>query len=110
MILQERPDPAQVVPVRVRSTKNTAWGLPMFTTPGECSTGSSIGPICNSMRRVSGKGSASGISSQARCGRPMSTVKDRSELRRTPTRPALVSSSRRLPSAGRAMAGSSSIA
>ena len=46
----------------------------MFTTDGECSTGLSIGPICNSMMRVSRNSSASGISFQAKRGLPMSTV------------------------------------
>ena len=46
----------------------------MLTTEGECSTGSSIGPICNSMARVSRNSSASGISFHLKRGAPMSTV------------------------------------
>ena len=46
----------------------------MFTTDGECSTGLSIGPICNSMARVSRNSSASGMSFHAKRGTPMSTV------------------------------------
>ena len=47
----------------------------MLTTDGECSTGLSIGPICNSMARVSRNSSDSGISFHANRGLPMSTVK-----------------------------------
>ena len=46
----------------------------MLTTEGECSTGASIGPICNSILRVSRNSSPSGISFQAKRGVPMSTV------------------------------------
>ncbi len=46
----------------------------MLTTDGECSTGLSMGPICNSIARVSRNSSASGISFQPKRGLPMSTV------------------------------------
>ena len=46
----------------------------MFTTEGECRIGLSIGPICNSMARVSRNSSASGISFHLKRGGPMSTV------------------------------------
>ena len=46
----------------------------MLTTDGECRIGLSIGPICNSIARVSRNSSASGISFQANRGSPMSTV------------------------------------
>ncbi len=46
----------------------------MFTTDGECSAGLSIGPICNSICRVSRNSSASGISFHLKRGTPMSTV------------------------------------
>ena len=65
MVLQHRADLREIEAVRVASAKNTACGLPMFTAPGECRIGSSIGPICSSIRRVSGKGSRRGISFQA---------------------------------------------
>ena len=38
----------------------------MLTTLGECRIGLSIGPICNSMQRVSANSSASGISFQSK--------------------------------------------
>ena len=46
----------------------------MLSAEGECRIGSSIGPICSSMQRVSANSSASGISFQAKRGAPMSTV------------------------------------
>ena len=46
----------------------------MLTTDGECRIGLSIGPICNSIARVSSNFSDSGISFQANRGLPMSTV------------------------------------
>ena len=46
----------------------------MLSAEGECRIGSSIGPICSSMQRVSANSSASGISFQAKRGLPMSTV------------------------------------
>ena len=46
----------------------------MLTADGECRIGLSIGPICNSIARVSRNSSASGISFQAKRGAPMSTV------------------------------------
>jgi hypothetical protein len=53
----------------------------MLTAQGVCRIGSSIGPICSSKRLVSSNGSASGISSQASRGAPMSTVKTASDRR-----------------------------
>ena len=49
----------------------------MLTTDGECRIGLSIGPICNSIARVSRNSSASGISFQPNRGAPMSTVNSR---------------------------------
>lgn len=43
------------------STQKIACGLPIDMAEGECSTGLSIGPICNSMRLVSKNSSDSGI-------------------------------------------------
>ncbi len=63
----------------------------MFTTAGECSTGASIGPICNSMARVSRNSSASGISFQAKRGLPMSTVNNPSAPFQQLRMPVLVS-------------------
>ena len=48
----------------------------MLTADGECRIGLSIGPICNSIARVSRNSSASGISFQAKRGAPMSTVNE----------------------------------
>ena len=63
----------------------------MFTTDGECSTGLSIGPICNSMARVSRNSSASGISFHAKRGTPMSTVNRPSAPFQQLSMPAVVS-------------------
>ena len=46
----------------------------MLTAEGECRIGLSIGPICNSIARVSRNSSASGMSFQPKRGSPMSTV------------------------------------
>ena len=74
MVFQQRPEAFADRRRSTSSTQKIACGLPMFTTEGECSTGLSIGPICNSMARVSRNSSASGISFQAKRGLPMSTV------------------------------------
>ena len=63
----------------------------MFTTEGECSTGLSIGPICNSMARVSRNSSASGISFHLKRGVPMSTVNSPSAPFQQLRMPAVVS-------------------
>ena len=63
----------------------------MFTTDGECSTGLSIGPICNSMARVSRNSSANGISFHLKRGGPMSTVNRPSSPFQQLSRPAAVS-------------------
>ena len=63
----------------------------MFTTDGECSTGLSIGPICNSMARVSRNSSASGISFHLKRGAPMSTVNSPSAPFQQLRMPAVVS-------------------
>ena len=79
------------------STQNTACGLPMLTTDGECRIGLSIGPICNSIARVSRNSSASGISFQPKRGLPMSTVKMPGSPRfQQLIRPALVSKVERI--------------
>ena len=70
----------------------------MLTTDGECRTGLSIGPICNSMARVSRNSSASGISFQAKRGAPMSTVNSPSApFQVFSTRPSTSNASRSLP-------------
>ena len=71
-------------------TKKTTCGLPIETAPGVCSTGSSIGPTCSSILRVS-ISSASGIWVQSRPGAPMSTVMAPPSARVADKRPAAVS-------------------
>ena len=73
MILEHRPETVEFVAPDVASTQKMACGLPIETTEGECRTGASIGPICNSIMRVSRNSSASGMSCQPKRGMPMST-------------------------------------
>src|SRR5690606_12005330 len=55
------------------STQKIACGFPIEATEGECSTGASMGPTCNSILRVSLNSSASGMSCHPRRGLPRST-------------------------------------
>ncbi len=73
------------------STQNIAWGLPTFTALGECRMGSSIGPTCSSIMRVSRNSSARGIDCQSKLGGPISTVTDISGFTVPPNMPAFVS-------------------
>ena len=48
-VFQQRPESARLyMGVDVLDQK-IAWGLPIETTDGECSTGASMGPTCSSM-------------------------------------------------------------
>src|SRR5665213_3460573 len=62
----------------------------MLTQPGVCRIGSSIGPTCSSILRVS-MGSARGMSRQSSPGSPMSRVTVRPSTRRARRIPAAVS-------------------
>jgi len=73
MVFQQRAEATEIVGHDSSFTQNTACGLPIETTDGECSTGSSIGPICSSIRLVSWNSSESGILFHSNTGLPMST-------------------------------------